>query len=294
MFKRLWNYIKTWFGVKTEQAMDPEIQIEAAINEARDRDRTLRNEAAKVIAHRSKVADDVEDYAKEVAEAKELAKQALLKADAATKAGNAAESARWTQGAQAIALRLQASQSNLDSMRKQLINADQQAQQAKDAVHSNAMRLQEVAAKRMEMLGQLEAAKMQESVNSAMASINSTVGEEAPSLQEIEDKIESRMAEAQAQTELTASTPEGALAQLEADVNLAEADSALDELRSELGLGPAPELGAEASTTEASSTESTGTGYESTSGEGSSQQRPPSTPPYQQPQQPQQPYQDPY
>jgi phage shock protein A len=290
MFRRLWNYIKTWFGVKTEQAMDPEIQIEAAINEARDRDRTLRNEAAKVIAHRSKVADDVEDYAQEVAEAKELAKQALLKADAATKAGNAAESARWTQGAQAIALRLQASQSNLDSMRKQLVNADQQAQQAKDAVHSNAMRLQEVAAKRMEMLGQLEAAKMQESVNSAMASINSTVGEEAPSLQEIEDKIESRMAEAQAQTELTASTPEGALAQLEADVNLAEADSALDELRAELGLGPAPEMGAEASTPEASTTEPTGTGYESTSGEGSSQQQPPSTPPYQQPQQPQQPY----
>jgi phage shock protein A len=289
MFRRLWNYIKTWFGVKTEQAMDPEIQIEAAINEARDRDRALRNEAAKVIAHRSKVADDVEDYAKEVAESKELAKQALLKADAATRAGNAAESARWTQGAQAIALRLQAAQNNLDSMRKQLVTADQQSQQAKDAVHSNAMRLQEVAAKRMEMLGQLEAAKMQESVNSAMASINATVGDEAPSLQEIEDKIESRMAEAQAQTELTASTPEGALAQLEADVNLASADSALDELRAELGLSPAPELGAEATTTDSS------TGYESTSGESTpSSQPPPSSPPYQQPQQPQQPYQDPH
>jgi phage shock protein A len=231
--------------MKSEEIMDPEVQIEAAINEAQERDKVLRNEAAKVIAHRTKVADDVEDYAADVAEAKELAKQALLKADAATKAGNAAEASRWTQGAQAIALRLQASQNNLDSMRKQLVTADQQAAQAKDSVHANAMRLQEVAAKRMEMLGQLESAKMQESVNAAMASINATVGEGVPSLQEIEDKIETRMAEAQAKTELTASTPEGAMAELEADVNLAAADSALDELRSELGLGPAPELGSD-------------------------------------------------
>lgn len=244
MFRRWWNYIKTWFGVKSEEVMDPEIQIEAAINEARERDKVLRTDAAKVIAHRTKVADDVEDYAQEVAEAKELAKQALLKADAAAKAGNAAETERWTQGAQAIALKLQAAQNNLDSMRKQLVVADQQAEQAKDAVHTNAMRLQEVAAKRMEMLGQLEGAKMQESVNSAMASINASVGEGAPSLKEIEDKIETRMANAQANTELTASTPEGAIAELEADVNLASANSALDDLRSELGLGAAPEIAA--------------------------------------------------
>jgi phage shock protein A len=258
MFRRWWNYIKSWFGVKSEEMMDPEIQIEAAINEAREQDARLRTEAAKVIAHRTKVADDVEDYAQEVAESKELAKQALLKADAAAKMGNAAEAGRWTQGAPAIALRLQAAQKNLDSMRNQLVTADQQATQAKEAVHTNAMRLQEVAAKRMEMLGQLESAKMQETVNDAMASINATVGGDAPSLKEIEDKIENRMAEAQAKTELTASTPEGAIAELEADVNLASANSALDDLRVELGLGPAPELGS-ASDDSGEGTSATGT-----------------------------------
>ncbi|HET6834465.1 MAG TPA: PspA/IM30 family protein [Acidimicrobiales bacterium] len=244
MLRRWWNYMKTWFGVKSKEAMDPQIEIEAAINEARENDQQLRNEAAKVIAHRTRVADEVEDMAKEVGEAKELARQALLKSDAAMKAGNTADGEKWNAAAQSIAMRLQASQKNLDSMQQQLTIADQQAEHAKQAVHDNAMRLEEIAAKRMEMLGQLEQAKMQESVNKAMASIDRSVGGEAPSLKEIEDKIQDRMAEAMAKTELTAETPEGAMAELEREVDLASANSALDDLRAELGLGPAPAAGA--------------------------------------------------
>ncbi|MGH9287859.1 MAG: PspA/IM30 family protein [Acidimicrobiales bacterium] len=243
MLRRWWNYIKTWFGVKSKEAMDPEIEIEAAINEARKNDQSLRNEAAKVIAHRTRVADEVEEMANEVGEAKELARQALLKSDAAMKAGNTVDGEKWNAAAQSIAMRLQASQKNLDSMQQQLTIADQQAEHAKQAVHDNAMRLQEITAKRMEMLGQLEQAKMQESVNKAMAAIDSSVGGEAPSLKEIEDKIQDRMAEAMAKTELTAETPEGAMAELEREVDLASANSALDDLRAELGLGPAPAVG---------------------------------------------------
>ena len=243
MLRRWWNYIKTWFGVKSKEAMDPEIEIEAAINEARKNDQSLRNEAAKVIAHRARVADEVEEMATEVGEAKELARQALLKSDAAMKAGNTGDAEKWNAAAQSIAMRLQASQKNVGSMQQQLTIADQQAEHAKQAVHDNAMRLEEIAAKRMEMLGQLEQAKMQESVNKAIAAIDASVGGEAPSLKEVEDKIQDRMAEAMAKTELTAETPEGAMAELEREVDLASANSALDDLRAELGLGPAPAVG---------------------------------------------------
>jgi phage shock protein A len=253
VLRRWWNYIKTWFGVKSKEAMDPKIEIEAAINEARKNDQNLRNEAAKVIAHRTRVADEVEEMAKDVGEAKELARQALLKSDAAMQAGNAADAEKWNSAAQSIAMRLQASQKNLDSMQQQLTVADQQAEQAKKAVHDNAMRLEEIAARRMEMLGQLEQAKMQESVNKAMASIDASIGGEAPSLEEIEDKIQDRMAEAMAKTELTAETPEGAMAELEREVDLASASSTLDDLRAELGLGAAPAVGATPSETSAPS-----------------------------------------
>jgi phage shock protein A len=241
--RRWWNYIKTWFGVKSKEAMDPKIEIEAAIDEARKNDQNLRNEAAKVIAHRTRVADEIQDLAEQVAESKELARQALLKSDSALQAGNAVDAEKWNKAAQSIAMKLTAAQNNLDSMQQQLLTADQQAEQAKAAVQNNAMRLEEISSKRLEMLGQLEQAKMQESVNKAMASFNATIGGDAPSLQEIEDKIRDRMAEAKAKTELTAVTPEGAIAELEREVDLASASGALDELRAELGLGPAPQVG---------------------------------------------------
>jgi phage shock protein A len=271
VLRRWWNYIKTWFGVKSKEAMDPKIEIEAAIDEARKNDQNLRNEAAKVIAHRTRVADEIQDLAEQVAESKELARQALLKSDAALQAGNAVDAEKWNKAAQSIAMKLTAAQNNLDSMQQQLLTADQQAEQAKAAVQNNAMRLEEISSKRLEMLGQLEQAKMQESVNKAMASINATVGGDAPSLQEIEDKIRDRMAEAKAKTELTAVTPEGAIAELEREVDLASASGALDELRAELGLGPAPQVGGtSASAPSPPSTPSTPTSSPST---------PPSDPP---------------
>ncbi len=79
------DYLKTLFGERIDEMKDPEVEIEQAINAARDRDQQLRNQAAKVIAHRSMIAGEIEDAAEELARAKELAKQALLKADDATR-----------------------------------------------------------------------------------------------------------------------------------------------------------------------------------------------------------------
>ena len=52
MFKRIWAYIKALFTTTAENAMDPKIEIEAAINEAKKQDQDLRNQAAKVVASR--------------------------------------------------------------------------------------------------------------------------------------------------------------------------------------------------------------------------------------------------
>ena len=87
------------------------------------------------------------------------------------------------------------------------------------------MRLQEMTAKRIELLGKLESARMQESVNKAMDQLTATVGDDAPTLKEVEDKIQQRAAMASAKAELRDATPEGAMVELEHEVNLAEADS---------------------------------------------------------------------
>ena len=105
-FKRLWGYIKALFRSKTEAMMDPEIEIEQAIIEARKRDQELRTQAARVVAHRTQLESQIERAADQSGEARELAKQALLKAQAATAAGDTAAADKWTRAAQGIAMRL--------------------------------------------------------------------------------------------------------------------------------------------------------------------------------------------
>ena len=139
-------------------------------------------------------------------------------------------------------MKLQAAQNTEDMLRKQLTLADEQAEKAKQAVRANAASVQELAAKRMELLGQLQAAKMQEKVNDAMASMTATVGQGSPSLEEVENKIQARMAKASATAELDAATGDGAIAELKRSTMELQAASTLDSLRAELGLGAAPEL----------------------------------------------------
>jgi phage shock protein A len=236
MFKRIWGYIKQLFRTTAERAMDPEIEIEQAITEARKRDQDLRNQAAKVIAHRTQIEQKLENAAKQVGEARETAKQALLRAEKAKNEGNVSDLEKWTQAAQSLALKLQASESNLAGLKEQYEIAIDQADAAKNAVQQNAMRLQELAAKRMQLVGQLQQAKMQEAVNSAVESMEASLEMEAPSLEKVEEKIQTRLAEAKARTELREATPEGAEAELREAISLAQADSKLEELKRELGL----------------------------------------------------------
>jgi phage shock protein A len=235
-FKRLWGYIKTLFRVKTEAAMDPEIEIEQAIHEAKKRDQDLRNQAAKVVAHRVQLESKIENAADDVGESRELTKQALLKAQESTTAGDTAGADKWTKAATGLAMKLQASENNLSSLKSQYESAVDQSDDAKKAVQQNAMRLQELGAKRMELVGDLQQAKMQETVNEAVEAISATMDDDQVSLSKVEEKIEKRKAEAMAKAELREATPDGAESELREAVSMAQADAKLDELRAELGI----------------------------------------------------------
>jgi phage shock protein A len=236
MLRRWWNYIKAWFTSTSEKAMDPEIEIQMAIDDARKKDQNLRNQAAKVIAHKTQLEAKIEKSADDVGESREMAKQALLKAESAKAGGDTAAQMKWTHAAQSLAMKLQASENNLTSLKDQYGVAAEQSEKAKQAVQSNAMKLQELSAKRMELVGSLQQAKMQEAVNSAVESMSRTLGDDLPSLDQVEDKIEARKARAMANAELREATPEGAEAELREAINIVQADAKLDELKRELGL----------------------------------------------------------
>lgn len=236
MLRRWWNYIKAWFTSASEKAMDPEIEIQMAIDDARKKDQDLRNQAAKVIAHKTQLESKIEKSAEDVGEAREMAKQALLRAEDARTSGDGAAQSKWTQAAQSLAMKLQASENNLSSLKDQYGVATGQSEKAKQAVQANAMKLQELSAKRMELVGSLQQAKMQEAVNNAVESMTRTLGDDLPSLAQVEDKIEARKAQAMANAELREATPEGAEAELREAINVVQADAKLEELKRELGL----------------------------------------------------------
>ncbi len=236
MFKRVWGYIKALFRRTVEGAMDPEVEIEQAIQEARRQDQVLRNQAAKVIAHRTQLEAKIEQAADTVGEAREMAKKALLRGEEAKAQGDLDGLNKWNQAAQSLALKLQAGENNLNGLKDQYEVSVNQAEDAKRAVQQNAMRLQELAAKRMELVGQLQQAKMQEAVNSAVESISASMEIEQPSLDKVQDKIQARLSEAKARAELREATPEGSEAELREAISLAQADTKLEELKAELGL----------------------------------------------------------
>ncbi len=236
MLKRIWAYLKQLFRSTAEGVMDPAIEIEMAITEAKKQDQALRNQAAKVIAHRTQLEQKLEKSADTLGEAREIAKQALLRADKAKLEGDTESYDKWTRAAQAQALKMQAAENNLNSLKDQYEMAQGQADEAKKAVQQNASRVQELLARRMDLMGKLEQAKMQEAVNSAVESMNVALDMDAPSLDNVEEKIQGRLAKAQANAELRAATPDGAEAELREAINMASADAQLEALRAELGL----------------------------------------------------------
>jgi len=236
VFKKWIAYIKSWFKKSSEDMMDPEIEIQMAIDQAKKKNQELRNQAANIVAHRTQLEAKIEKAADQVGETREMAKQAIIKAEEAKAAGDTAGVAKWTGIAQGQASKLQAAESNLTSLKGQYQTAITQADDAKRAVQANAVKLQELSAKQMALLGSLEQAKMQESVNAAVQSMSSTLDDELPSLESVEEKIEKRKAQAMAKAEIFEATPEGGEAELRQAMNEAQADAKLEELKAELGL----------------------------------------------------------
>ncbi|MEP6296155.1 MAG: PspA/IM30 family protein, partial [Ilumatobacter sp.] len=117
----------------------------------------------------------------------------------------------------------------------------QASDQAKAAVKQNSRLLQEKIAEKSKLMSQLDQAQMQEEMNSAMASLTETVGDDVPTFNEVQEKIEARYAKAKASAELQEVTVESRVLEIEQATANVEAQSRLSELRAELGLDAAPQ-----------------------------------------------------
>ncbi len=215
---------------------DPKIQLEQAIQEAHEQHRQLKEQAANVIANQKQTEIRLNRAMEEYEKVAANARQAVMMADDAQKKGDQEKLSQYTTAAEAFANRMIGIEREVQDLKSLHLQASQAAEQAKSAVNQNSARLQQKLSERQKLMSQLDQAKMQEQLNKAMSSLSEKVGEEVPSFEEIREKVESRYAKARGAAELTESSIEGRMLEVEqASLNV-EAQSRLSEIRAQLGL----------------------------------------------------------
>ena len=237
--KRWWKYLGAKVNSAFNAKADPKIQLEQAITEAQDQHRRLREQAANVIANQKQTEMRLDRALGELEKVSANAKQAVLMADEAMKKGDTAKVEELTAAAESFATRLIAIEKEVEDLKSLALQSSQASDQAKAAVQQNATALQRKLAERNKLLSQLDQAKMQEQVNKAMSSLSETVGEDVPTFDEVREKIESRYAKAKGMSELTESSVESRMLEVEQAAANSEAQTRLAQIRAQLGLSPA-------------------------------------------------------
>jgi phage shock protein A len=254
VMRKRWRYFTERSNVRFEEGADPKIQLEQAIHDAQDQHRRLVEQAANVVANQKQHELQLNRAMEELEKVNRSTRQALMMAQDAEKSGDEAKAREYNQTAEAFANRLIATENQVNDLKTLSLQSAQAADQARSAVQQNSLALQQKLAERQKLMSQLDQAKMQEQLNRAMTSLNATVDQTAPSLDQVRAKIEARYAKAIGTSELGGQTVEARMLEVQQAAMGSEARSRLDSIRAELSVasdaalpGPAPasgELGA--------------------------------------------------
>jgi phage shock protein A len=226
--------------MQLEQSADPKVQLEQAIAEARDQHRLLTEQAANVIANQKQLELRLDRSIDEYQKANASAAQALTLADEARRGGRMDDAARYEQAAEAFANRIIVLERDIDELKQSVLAASEASARAREAVNQNSAALQKKLAERESLLSQLDQAKMQEQMNTAMRQLTVVAGEDGPTLDEVRAKIELRLAKAQATSDLAGVNVDASMLAVEQAQQHAAAQARLGEIRTQLAL-PAPE-----------------------------------------------------
>lgn len=258
-FSKFWNYLMALFDNKIEENADPKIQIEQAIGEAQRQHQELSQQAAAVIGNQRQLEMQLNRRLADVEKLQANTKQALQLADKSRAEGDIAKATEYENAAEAFAAQLVTAEQGVEDTKALHDQALQQAEQAKQAVERNSMKLQQQVAERSKLLSQLEQAKMQEKVAESLQSMNSITDGSSPNLDQVREKIERRYSNALGQAELAQNSVQGRMAEVEqAGIQMA-GHNRLEQIRAEMGgqlesgQKPAIEKGGSASSNDSAS-----------------------------------------
>ena len=230
-----WKYMSAWFGNKIDEKADPKVQIEQAIQEAQRQHQALTQQAAAVIGNQRQLQMQLDRQLNTVEDLQAQTRQSLVLADQARAQGDTSKAENFEQSAQAIANQLVSAESSVENLKTLHDQALQAAGQAREAVKTNSMILQEKLAERSKLLSQLEQAKMQEKVAISLQQMSDLAApSNVPTLDEVRDKIERRYSVALGQAELAQDSGGARIAEVRrASIDM-KGTARLEEIRASL------------------------------------------------------------
>ena len=244
--KRRWKYLTAKLSGRWEENADPKVQLEQAMAEAQEQHRRLVEQAASVIANQKQTELQLNRSMQELERTNSSTRQALSMANDAAKRGDTAKATEYNQTAEAFANRLIVTEKRVEDLKNMHLQATQAAQQAKAAVQQNANLLQVKLAERQKLLSQLDQARMQEQLNSAMSTLSQTVGQDVPTFDEVRTKIEAQYAKALGTAELSGQGVDARMLEIEQASITTEAQLRLEQMRGQMGLPAGDQAGAPA------------------------------------------------
>ncbi len=242
-FVKAWRYLRTMLNFKFNEAADPRIQLEQAIEEAQASHRQLKEHAANVIANQKQSEMKLDRRMTDLEKLQANTRQALLMAQEAETQGNSSEAAKFESTAETLAVQLMAVETEVNDLKELTLASASNTEKAKHAVEQSSHMLRNKLSEKQKLVSQIDQAKMHESMNEAMESLTEQVGKDVPTFNEVQEKIERRLAQAQSKEELTSDSAEVRMMEVERASHNLSAKARLAELKSELGIAQAPATG---------------------------------------------------
>ena len=220
----LWQRIKRVFRASTGAALDkienPELVLQQTIRDMRDRVPQLNNSVGQVMATERLLAKNKENLEKQVVDldSKIRASVKMQRDDIAT----------------AYIGQLQQAQLDLERTGAQLEHAEIASKQALKARDNYVLNMKKRSAEAMQLISASKQAKLQEQLAQTMETFN--IGDDASTFQEMREKIDRRVAAAEAKLQLGATSVDSQMQDIEREAMDIQLHDKLLEYKQSMGM----------------------------------------------------------
>lgn len=237
IIKRAWRYAEAALERRLEQAADPRVQIEQAIEEAKRQHALLTQQAAEVIGNERELDIRINRALDNVERLKASIAQAIRMEDRVRREGDAQKATHYASAAEAIAGRLAGVEANTAELSELRSKATIASASARRAVEQNARILRQKLTERSRLLTELEAVRMQERLNAALGSAGElALAGDVPTLDYVRDKLDQRYARAMGMADISNASIDTRLLEAETSAIEQQGLRRLEEIRKSVKL----------------------------------------------------------